>query len=181
MAKMVKICPNCKYVNDRMRRYCENPDCREPLTRVDPVEIASTEAGSTTQAIDATPVHFEEPSPAPAAASVQDAPTHHASALPTARLECLSQPDFVFDVLPGNTIGRKGDIDICSLKDCMYISRLHALVTYGAGSWIVENLSETSDTVVNGKKLQPRDSTTLADGDRITLGTTPFLFRTGGG
>jgi len=54
------------------------------------------------------------------------------------------------------------------------VSRRHARLTLQSGNYILEDLGSTNGTRLNGKTVQSRE---LADGDKITIGTTVIEFR----
>lgn len=69
-------------------------------------------------------------------------------------------------------IGRESGNDIV-LND-LNVSRRHAQVAFEPqGVWVVTDLGSTNGTFVNGMPVSRRG---LADGDRITLGVTEFVF-----
>jgi hypothetical protein len=72
----------------------------------------------------------------------------------------------------GATIGRSRDCDI--VVDDAGISRRHAEVRPGGGSWSVEDLGSTNGVVVNGHPIHGRHP--LEPGDRIELGSTEIIF-----
>ncbi len=73
---------------------------------------------------------------------------------------------------PRATIGRSKDAD-CVLRD-PNVSRHHAeLRQAGSGEWTIADLGSTNGVKVNGRRVS---STRLNPGDRVTLGTTTFLF-----
>ncbi|MGZ6793784.1 MAG: FhaA domain-containing protein, partial [Mycobacteriales bacterium] len=77
--------------------------------------------------------------------------------------------------LTGTTvIGRGADADL-QLTDTG-VSRRHAEVRVADGQVELHDLGSTNGTRVNG---QPVGSATLADGDRITVGTTDLVLRSG--
>lgn len=58
------------------------------------------------------------------------------------------------------------------------VSRLHARMTFARGHWQLVNLSTTNPVVLNGTRLAPQaGELTLADGDRIEMGSVMFVFR----
>lgn len=69
-------------------------------------------------------------------------------------------------------IGRETSNDII-LND-LNVSRQHAQIAFEPqGVWVVTDLGSTNGTLVNGMPVTRRG---LADGDRITLGMTEFVF-----
>ena len=69
-------------------------------------------------------------------------------------------------------LGRALSSDI-AIED-LNVSRTHAEIrSEGAGAWSVADLGSTNGTLVNGRHIA---STMLQEGDRVTLGTTTFLF-----
>jgi hypothetical protein len=73
---------------------------------------------------------------------------------------------------PRSTIGRSKDAD-CVLRD-PNVSRHHAeLRRSSAGEWTIADLGSTNGVKVNGRRV---GSSRLRQGDKVTLGTTTFLF-----
>jgi pSer/pThr/pTyr-binding forkhead associated (FHA) protein len=73
---------------------------------------------------------------------------------------------------PVSVLGRSRDCD-CVLAD-LNVSRRHAELRRGAnGDWQVVNLGSTNGVKVNGRQVE---STRLAPGDEVTLGTTRLVF-----
>lgn len=70
------------------------------------------------------------------------------------------------------TIGRLADCDVV-LKD-KGASRKHAQLKLRDGTWTLTDLGSTNGTRLNGQTVQSRE---LADGDRITIGTTVIEFQ----
>lgn len=70
------------------------------------------------------------------------------------------------------TIGRLAECDVV-LTD-KGASRKHAQVRYRDGSWVLTDLGSTNGTRLNGQTIQSRE---LADGDKVTIGTTVLEFR----
>ena len=70
------------------------------------------------------------------------------------------------------TIGRLAECDVV-LKD-KGASRKHAQLKLRDGSWTLTDLGSTNGTRLNGQTIQSRE---LADGDKITIGTTVIEFR----
>lgn len=55
------------------------------------------------------------------------------------------------------------------------VSRTHAVVRHRHGEWLLENLSMTNPTVLNGEVLGAKERL-LTDGDRIEMGEVVFVF-----
>jgi hypothetical protein len=73
---------------------------------------------------------------------------------------------------PRATIGRSKDAE-CVLRD-PNVSRRHAeLRRSDSGDWTIADLGSTNGVKVNGRRVA---STRLSPGDRVTMGTTTFLF-----
>ena len=70
------------------------------------------------------------------------------------------------------SIGRLADCDVV-LKD-KGASRKHAQLKRRDGRWTLTDLGSTNGTRLNGQTVQTRE---LADGDKITIGTTVIEFR----
>lgn len=161
---MRKVCPRCGMVSDKRQTAC--PGCKESLLLVEPEDMerqAEQQAGRAGGRRGRDPGFGEQ--------------------LPTMRpagpwLHCSSQPEFVFLVKDGSTIGRKGSINVCPLEDSRYIGRVHAKFRASNGRWYLKNLSRNSFTCVNGREVELDCEQPVVDGDHITLGTTCFVFRT---
>jgi hypothetical protein len=102
---------------------------------------------------------------------------HPVNSEPAASLECLSQPEFVFPVRNDSLVGRQGDVNVSPLERSIYISREHARFLFRDGKWLLDHLSQTSHTYVNGIEVPGGSPQVIRDGDKITLGNTSFLFR----
>ena len=70
------------------------------------------------------------------------------------------------------TIGRLADCDVV-LND-KGASRRHAQLKLRGDAWTITDLGSTNGTRLNGQTIQSRE---LADGDKITIGTTLLEFR----
>jgi Protein of unknown function (DUF3662)/FHA domain len=70
------------------------------------------------------------------------------------------------------TIGRLAECDVV-LTD-KGASRKHAQLKQRNGTWTITDLGSTNGTRLNGQTIQSRE---LADGDKITIGTTMLVFR----
>lgn len=89
------------------------------------------------------------------------------------RLELADGRTVVLSVL-GTTIGRLDTADLC-LPD-PDVSRRHAVVRGVGPNWVLEDLESTNGTLVDGSPIRDH---VLADGDRITVGSTTLHFRSG--
>lgn len=56
------------------------------------------------------------------------------------------------------------------------VSRTHAVIRHRHGEWLIENLSLTNPTVLNGETLGVKERL-LTEGDRIEMGEVVFRFR----
>jgi serine/threonine-protein kinase len=73
-------------------------------------------------------------------------------------------------------IGRNSELGLVLVEDM--VSRLHARLTVSHAGVVIENLSATNGTFVNG--FQVRDKTTLRENDRVLIGTSIMqLFKKG--
>jgi len=94
----------------------------------------------------------------------------------SAHLECTAGPHAgeVFELKRDvTTVGRSSDNDV-SLAYDKEISRKHSLITYEAGSFIIEDQNSLNGTFVNEERVEtPRQ---LADGDTIFVGVSTLMF-----
>ncbi|MDO5335073.1 MAG: DUF3662 and FHA domain-containing protein [Coriobacteriia bacterium] len=122
------------------------------------------------------------PAPAPAGASVAEPIMPQTTAFAggqaagqstgTPRLVNLNTNRSFKLTNPTTVLGRAITSDI--VLDDLNVSRTHAEVLRETSVlWKVADLGSTNGTLVNGKHIA---SAVLAEGDRITLGTTTFLF-----
>ncbi|HEY3256164.1 MAG TPA: FHA domain-containing protein, partial [Polyangiaceae bacterium] len=65
-------------------------------------------------------------------------------------------------------IGRNSDLGLVLVEEM--VSRLHARLTVSQAGVVIENLSSTNGTFVNG--FQVRDKTLLKENDRVLIGTS---------
>ena len=72
----------------------------------------------------------------------------------------------------GAVLGRSRECDI-TLND-PNVSRRHAEIRPGGGSWVVEDLGSTNGVKVNGRRIN--GPTELESGDRLALGTADVRF-----
>lgn len=75
---------------------------------------------------------------------------------------------------PGATIGRHPD-NVVNLQDPS-LSRFHARIDYQHGRFYIQDLSSSNGVFVNDVKVRRRE---IRDFDRLALGATMLLFRTG--
>ena len=95
----------------------------------------------------------------------------HARLVETKAIVSLGDRRYVLDG-PVSVLGRSRECD-CVLAD-RNVSRRHAELRRSAnGDWQVVDLGSTNGVKVNGRQV---DSTRLAPGDEVTLGTTRFVF-----
>ncbi|MBD0348855.1 MAG: DUF3662 domain-containing protein [Thermoleophilia bacterium] len=111
----------------------------------------------------ATMIYRPEPEPAPPDAPAPDAP---ASLNVNGTAHELARERIV--------IGRSKDCDI--RLDDPNVSRRHAEVRREGQTYWVVDLDSTNGVAVNGQRLKRSQ---LADGDRITVGSTELVFGTG--
>jgi hypothetical protein len=94
-----------------------------------------------------------------------------AASVVTRAVVSLDDRRYVLDG-PRATIGRSKDAD-CVLRD-PNVSRHHAeLRRSAAGDWTIADLGSTNGIKINGRRV---GSTRLSPGDRVTVGTTTFVF-----
>jgi len=176
MAKRVKICPKCGYLNTEFETMCI--DCATSLMNVSAVNEEDT---TTRPVMEAAVTKIPAPGLSePASVTGGYALTEEAATQrfrTEACLECLSVPGFKFTVQPNATIGRKGMINVKPLPNSQYISRVHATFVHEAGLWYIRDENSTEGTSVNGIKIAPGIKQPLKDGDQVTLAITTFIFR----
>lgn len=76
-----------------------------------------------------------------------------------------------FALHPGKEIvlGRSSEVDMVLVEDM--VSRRHARIHWVADEPVIEDLSSTNGTFVNGERIERR---TLREGDRVLVGTSIF-------
>lgn len=120
--------------------------------------------------LEAQPASVAEPIPVPNTMMFDRQQT--ASAEPTAALINLTTDRSFPLTNPRVLIGRATNCDI--VLDDLNASRTHAEIFHESPNvWGLADLGSTNGTLVNGKHIA---SVLLNDGDRITVGTTTFLF-----
>ncbi len=147
------------------------------------IDVMADDAAAMANAAAPAQAPAAAPAPAPAAAMPQtmrfedlNAP----AAVPAANRGAASQPRLI-DLTTNRSfpltsdrvlLGRALSSDI-AIED-LNVSRTHAEIrSEGAGAWSVADLGSTNGTLVNGRHIA---STMLQEGDRVTMGTTTFLF-----
>jgi pSer/pThr/pTyr-binding forkhead associated (FHA) protein len=82
------------------------------------------------------------------------------------------EADERFDLIGGLSIGRSKDSDV--QIDDRYASGLHARVFSRGDRYLVEDMSSTNGTLLNGATL--KGEAELLDGDTVQIGDTVFRF-----
>ena len=85
------------------------------------------------------------------------------------------ETDERYDLIGGLSIGRSKDSDV-QIED-RYASGLHARVFSRGGRYLVEDMSSTNGTLLNGATLVGEAE--LIDGDNVQIGDTVFRFEVG--
>lgn len=114
-------------------------------------------------------------STAPAAAPSADV-AGKTMVLSLARLVAID-PDLgapEFPLQPLSFVGRTPDNQVRLNKPA--VSRRHAQLTQTPKGWTIKDLQSENGTYVNGEKIAER---TLADGDRVQIGTVRLMFKGG--
>jgi pSer/pThr/pTyr-binding forkhead associated (FHA) protein len=129
-------------------------------------------AGREAIAVAPPPPQVEEPAAAPP--PVEQEPVAQA-ARPGGFLRVVrgAEPERVYELgADPASIGRRRDSDIrLAGRD---VSRRHALIRYGRGSYFIQDQDSLHGTFVNGERV---DACPLHDGDRIIIGGTELEFR----
>lgn len=73
-------------------------------------------------------------------------------------------------------IGKATSNEIC-IKDNPIISRVHAIISYMDGEFVLQDNNSTNHTFVNGFVLHPDHVKVLSPNDRILLGNEEFIFK----
>lgn len=117
-------------------------------------------------------------SPAPDATGFHPSPSYAESAAPGADAWLVAQrggglePGERFDLIGGLSIGRSQESDV-RISD-RYASGVHARVFSREGRFVVEDMSSTNGTLLNGATLHGEAD--LMDGDSLQIGDTEFRF-----
>ncbi len=69
------------------------------------------------------------------------------------------------------------DAELTALDPKRTVSRPHALIVYVNGDFTIRDLYSQHGLYLNGNRLSPNKSHTLADGDTVTFGTVELQFR----
>ena len=82
-----------------------------------------------------------------------------------------NETEFIKIPKTGGTVGRYGDYGAKFFNDryMQTVSGEHLKIDYRGGDWIIEHLSKTNDTEVNGEKMEYESPIILKDGFKITL------------
>jgi DnaJ-class molecular chaperone with C-terminal Zn finger domain len=92
-----------------------------------------------------------------------------------ARLESKNGPAFTLtDAVV--TVGRKPENTLVISGD-PYVSGSHARILFEGDAFRLIDVGSTNGTRLNGRKLPPHAPQTLAEGDEIVFGQTPYTFR----
>ncbi len=150
---------------------------RIPPPTVKAIASAAPKAGGNT-AIGAKPLAAlpslsgdAEPVPAPVA------PSEGAEAQVGPRLTGVgaNKLSHFIGTVEETTVGRKPDNALMITTD-PYVSGKHAVILFENGRYKVMDLGSTNGTRWNGRKMLPQVPQSLADGDEIIFGQTPFTF-----
>ncbi len=147
------------------------------------IDVMADDAAAMANAAAPAQAPAAAPVPAPAAAMPQTMRFEDLNApapVPAANRGAMQQPRLI-DLTTNRSfpltservlLGRALSSDI-AIED-LNVSRTHAEIrNEGAGAWSVADLGSTNGTLVNGRHIA---STMLQEGDRVTMGTTTFLF-----
>ena len=93
--------------------------------------------------------------------------------LPWARLDPHGGGPSIPITVNRAVVGRSGGADVHIPRDD--VSRVHALIWQESGSAWLADLGSSNGTYLNGERT--RDSSEIADGDRITFGGSEFVIR----
>lgn len=91
---------------------------------------------------------------------------------PKAQAFLLKSDDTYIPIRDKAVLGRSSQSDI-QIAD-KAVSRKHALIRYGQGSWFIQDQESKGGTFVNGKRQK---AVKLKDGDRIKIGGETFTFK----
>ncbi len=70
------------------------------------------------------------------------------------------------------------DVDLDAHDSDAKVSRRHARIVRGSGTYFIEDLGSTNGTYVNrGRRLLPGNAHTLSDGDEVIVGKTFLRFQ----
>ncbi len=160
----IRPCPRCGHDNHQYAYMCIN--CKDSLVNVQPQDKRDNNSFPAKEKKD------NDRNNQSRALKPTDVLTTR-----TACLELFGPSDFRFPVKDGDVAGRGGIVDLGPLPNSNYISREHVRFVFQAGAWYMEVLAKTNKTYVNGKEVAPDISHKLADGDRVTLANTSFIFK----
>ena len=82
-----------------------------------------------------------------------------------------NETEFIKIPKTGGTVGRYGDYGAKFFNEryMQTVSGEHLKIDYRGGDWIIEHLSKTNDTEVNGEKMEYGSPIIFKDGFKITL------------
>ena len=82
-----------------------------------------------------------------------------------------NETEFIKIPKTGGTVGRYGDYGAKFFNEryMQTVSGEHLKIDYRGGDWIIEHLSKTNDTEVNGEKMEYESPIILKDGFKIIL------------
>ncbi|MEO0561446.1 MAG: FHA domain-containing protein [Chloroflexota bacterium] len=166
------ICQNCGHRNRPGDLICSN--CGQMLTG---------EKGGATRRLqtdEMEKVEVQSPSPTPSHSHLH----FPANAAVAIQLKELQAP-LVFEIEDELVIGRydktadiSPDIDLHRFAGYLLgVSRRHAILHRKDERLMLEDLGSSNGTFLNGKRLSPRELTTIPDGSVVRLGDLSFRLR----
>lgn len=81
-------------------------------------------------------------------------------------------------VTPFRVGRRRSEVDF-HIADKLRVSRVHAIISYEDGGFVISDNASVNHTAVNGVQVRPFEKTALVHGDRISLGDEELLFLLG--
>ena len=100
-------------------------------------------------------------------------------AAPHIRLESLYDPEKVFIVQEGQTVGRSdaADVVIDGVPDMDSISRRMALFGRRGQQWFIQHVAQTNFVAVDGEEYESDDEVVIRDGSVVGLALCQFFVR----
>jgi pSer/pThr/pTyr-binding forkhead associated (FHA) protein len=121
------------------------------------------------------PVRAARPRPGPTPGSATESPSTGTDAAPAGRLIIVAPPGLAgrsFVLEAETTIGRASG---CGVPiDDSHVSKVHARVFFGEGSWLVEDLGSTNGTLLDGSPVT--GPTPVGSGSRVKVGEVELEF-----